>query len=200
MSNYSFDSKELRDLGLTAIALGFVFSFFTNFSSKFIEFLSLTIILMLSFFPHEMAHKFVAIKYGYYAKFEMWTSGLLFALFLAVVTNGNFVFAAPGAVVIYQHVHQHKGKKTLTKENGIISMAGPLTNLTIALVGLFLISFLTLSQMIVSFLGSVVFVNSLLALFNLIPVPPLDGSKIIWWNISIWLGMFVISGLLVFFV
>ncbi|MDO5826532.1 MAG: site-2 protease family protein, partial [Methanosphaera sp.] len=49
------------------------------------------------------------------------------------------------------------------------------------------------------FLSQVGFsVNSFLALFNLLPIPPLDGSKVIRWNLPLWLITIVISGILTF--
>jgi Zn-dependent protease len=34
-------------------------------------------------------------------------------------------------------------------------------------------------------------VNIWLGLFNLLPIPPLDGSKIFAWNFIVWIGMLV---------
>ncbi len=63
----------------------------------------------------------------------------------------------------------------------LVSGAGPASNLLIALIfGLFLRFFgnaLPISFVAIS--ASVVFINILLALFNLVPIPPLDGSKLL---------------------
>jgi len=64
-----------------------------------------------------------------------------------------------------------------------VAAAGPGVNLLIALViGLILRLFLPIissySMVLPSYLGFVVYVNIFLALFNLLPFPPLDGSKI----------------------
>jgi Zn-dependent protease len=69
-------------------------------------------------------HKFVSERYGFQAAFRMWPQGLMLALVLSAFTG--FVFAAPGATYI-------EGYGIKTKENGIISLAGPLTNIVIAL-------------------------------------------------------------------
>jgi Zn-dependent protease len=62
-----------------------------------------------------------------------------------------------------------------------VALAGPLSNILLALVAGFIIR--AADSLIgaagVAFLGFVVFLNLLLAVFNLIPVPPLDGSKIL---------------------
>jgi Zn-dependent protease len=64
----------------------------------------------------------------------------------------------------------------------IVAAAGPLTNLFLAGVFAVIIRMadtLALSSAFVEMAGYVVFINILLALFNAIPFPPLDGSKII---------------------
>ena len=73
------------------------------------------------------------------------------------------------------------------KDIAIVSLAGPLTNVLIAIIFALICRFLfpSLSLDIIrnsSFvgfiLGTIVYVNLLLAFFNLVPIPPLDGSKI----------------------
>lgn len=64
----------------------------------------------------------------------------------------------------------------------IVAFAGPLSNIFIAVFFGLLIRFDILSMLGPSFLyiGSmIVFINLILATFNLIPIPPLDGSKIL---------------------
>ena len=79
----------------------------------------------IGFILHEMAHKFTAIKFGYWAEFRKDNTMLLFAVLLAALVG--FVFAAPGATVIYSNSATGQG---LTKrENGIISASGPVVNL-----------------------------------------------------------------------
>lgn len=52
------------------------------------------------FLLHELAHKFTARRYGYVADYEASPMGLVMAIGLSIFTGGNFVFAAPGAVMI----------------------------------------------------------------------------------------------------
>jgi len=62
-----------------------------------------------------------------------------------------------------------------------VSLAGPASNLLIAIIfGLiFRIPFFTFNPNFYSFLQLVIFYNVLLAVFNLMPIPPLDGSHIL---------------------
>lgn len=60
-----------------------------------------------------------------------------------------------------------------------VALAGPLTNLSVAVVCGLILRFLSLPEGMVLVLWLAVFYNVLLAIFNLIPIPPLDGSHIL---------------------
>jgi Zn-dependent protease len=67
----------------------------------------------------------------------------------------------------------------------LVSLAGPVMNMLLALIGMVIMKGLLLNQnspgasMFVPLLEPLVYINLILAAFNLIPVPPLDGSKIL---------------------
>jgi len=62
-----------------------------------------------------------------------------------------------------------------------VALAGPASNLVVAVIFAALVRFAggILGATVVPLLGFVVFLNILLAVFNLLPIPPLDGSKIL---------------------
>lgn len=64
----------------------------------------------------------------------------------------------------------------------LVAFAGPLTNIVLALIFGILIRFgdvLSLGSAFYDVAALIVFINLILAIFNLIPIPPLDGSKIL---------------------
>ncbi len=146
------------------------------------------------FIIHEMGHKFVAIRHGYVAHFRLWMWGLLLTLFVVVFSQGTVVFGAPGAVYIAPAAVAYYGydptyrPRDPEQENMIISAAGPGINLAFA------IAFLSLFLVAPSgFIGTIAFfgfeLNVGLGSFNMIPVPPLDGSKIFRKNLLVGLAI-----------
>lgn len=186
-------SKEVSDLFISWVTITLAFSLVLseNFLNVFSFFNALPIAALgvgTGFILHELAHKYVAIHYGAKAEFRSWKIGLILALVIPIVTFGSFLFAAPGAVYIY-------GKNISRKENGVISVAGPVTNILIAIV----FFWLAFTGFFMQIAFSVAFINLFLAMFNMIPIFPLDGSKVIAWNPLVWGAIFVPLAALVFF-
>lgn len=193
-----FTGKEVRDLIISfiVISLGFCILYSGGDYGIIIELFPVVAIAVgLGFILHELGHKFSAMHYGYWAEFELWPAGLVIAL---VSSFFGFIFAAPGAVYIYS---QHMDDRT----NGIISVCGPLVNIALALIFIAIGSSLgadayTGSNALIALIclfGTRI--NAFLALFNLLPIPPLDGSKVLKWSVPVWLVTIVLSGILVFF-
>ncbi len=201
----SFSRIELRDLAICWLALGFCFSLqylipqqgtpYLQSLAQFVGFLGIALIgIGTGFLFHELAHKGVAQRYGYHAEFRMWKLGLIIAVASAVISFGQFLFFAPGAVYTSTYKQPDPG------EEGRISAAGPVANIILA--GLFfLLAMGTGSSETWRLIGTFGFqVNLWLAAFNLIPFPPLDGVKILRWNKLAWLALAALSwGLLLMF-
>ncbi|MBI2075565.1 MAG: site-2 protease family protein, partial [Candidatus Harrisonbacteria bacterium] len=67
---------------------------------------------------------------------------------------------------------------------GLIAAAGPLSNIAVAIVFALFIRFAVFfgvfaASPLLLFFHTIVLVNLLLAIFNLVPLPPLDGSKVL---------------------
>jgi Zn-dependent protease len=117
---------------------------------------------------HELGHKFVGIALGYASHYEMWSTGLGIGVFLRLI-GSKFLLFAPGYVVIM-------GATKL--DMALIAFAGPAVNIV-----LFGISWAMLDsgkfRKHARFLWISKQVNLWLFIFNMIPIPPLDGSKVL---------------------
>lgn len=63
-------------------------------------------------------------------------------------------------------------------DNLTVSLAGPMSNLFLATVFGLIYRFTTLPPLINNFIILIIFFNLILMIFNLLPIPPLDGSKV----------------------
>lgn len=138
----------------------------------------------IGFILHEMAHKFTAIRYGYWAEFRKDNNMLLVAVALASLVG--FVFAAPGATVIYSN----DGRGLTREQNGKISAAGPVVNLLLCIpfAALLVIAggLTSLNGNIMAQIGLAgIQINAMIAAFNMLPISILDGNKVFSWNILV---------------
>ncbi len=142
------------------------------------------------FLLHELAHKFTAQRYGYAADYEASPMGLALALGLSIVTNGGFVFAAPGAVMIRGRAYAYEGyydSLQSAKEFAYISVSGAVVNLVLA-VSFYIASFFVMPfSLAYAVLLTGARINVFLAGFNMIPFGPLDGAKVWRYNPALWL-------------
>ena len=131
-------------------------------------------LVVLSFLFHEFGHKFVAQRHGMWSEYRMYPLGLVLTLLTSFL---GFLFAAPGAV----YIQGECSKET----NGKISIAGPMINIVLAAIGIAGCLAMNYSGWVIFFL-LLANLNAFLALFNLLPIPPLDGSKVFKWSPAVW--------------
>jgi Zn-dependent protease len=148
--------------------------------------------LGFGFVGHELAHRYVARSYGCVAEFRLWPLGLVMAVVFALVSGGRMIFAAPGAVYI---IPRSFGFGITKRENGLISLSGPLANILVGLAFLVLAGF----EGLLGLIGSMGFtVNLWLAAFNLLPFGVLDGRKVFSWSPAIWAVVTIPAWLMIF--
>ena len=190
--------QEVKELIMADLALTLAFSLvmiggigsLAYSLGAFLYFIPISFIAVsLSFILHEMMHKFIAEKYGAIAAFRTSPYGLAITLLSSFF---GFLFGIPGATIIYTNSFTRR-------EDGIVSIAGLLTNFAIFLFSLIigllffphflstiLLTFSTNNVYKLSFiqntLNMILFISIVVAFFNMLPIFPLDGSKILGWS------------------
>ena len=153
-----------------------------KFLRELIEpFIISSITVGLGFLLHELAHKFLAQRYGANAEFRAFDTMLIAAL---VMSFFGVIFAAPGAVFIYGNIN--------VATNGRISAIGPAVNVVLTF------AFLALALAVLAFNGPPLLsklasygmhINGLLAVFNMIPFWQFDGLKVWRWNRQVYVAL-----------
>lgn len=147
------------------------------------------VILIFSAILHEVAHGYVADRLGDptarlsgrltlnpLPHLDPFMSILLPLLLL--ISGSPIIFGAAKPVPV-DPFNLKEGRKDLA----LVALAGPLTNIILAVtaslaIKLLISNFSLLTSTLYPLLSTIVFYNLLLAVLNLLPIPPLDGSKI----------------------
>ena len=174
--------KEVKGLVVTIIIFAFIFSFREWGIDKFdlelgISNLIITIVLVLiSFFVREISHRAAGLYVGYKVEYESWVLGLVIGLVLAFVSNGYILFLAPGGVLIHHLAIHRLGRFRYAPDystRGWIALAGPVANIIFAVI--LKAVHIALQTPV---LHKLMMINIWIALFSMLPIPPLDGSKL----------------------
>ncbi len=180
---FRFNEKELRGLLLTAFILALCLSFRewgygnqVNIAFGLRNLFNAFLITLLAILVHVSAQKIYALDLGYQAEYEIWTFGLVLAFILALLTNGILFFIAVGGFYLH-FLEGHRLGYFRYELNyfgmGMVAFMGPLANIILAMLFRYL-SFISPSPLV----SKAVLINIYFALFSMIPIPPLDGSKI----------------------
>jgi Zn-dependent protease len=151
-------------------------------------------VLVYSSILHEIAHGYVAYRLGDPTAKLMgrlslnpikhidWYMTIFLPITLFILTQGRFIFGCAKPVPV-DPFNLRDGRKDLA----LVSLVGPVTNIMLAVIASVLIhifypdtSFFAVMKgdIFGLILTNIVEWNLVLAIFNLVPIPPLDGSKV----------------------
>ena len=189
---FTLSRDELRAMIVVILAATFIISFkewgpgdvfdFGYGISRFIIFL---IIAGITVFVHIAAQRIAGLHAGHRTEFRIWWFGIIFGLILVIITRGMFWLILPGGILLH-HMATHRlgyfryGTNTMTL--AMVSLSGSLANIILAtIIKTPEIWFgFPISQ--IYFLDRLVFFNWVYALFNLLPIPPLDGFNVLYYS------------------
>ena len=192
---FMFSREEVKDLIITILILAFIVSFkewgvkefdlLVGLKNLFNAVLIMTLVVLI----HISAQRVAGLHVGIRVEYRLWWLGLVLGLVFVFVSRGNIWFLAPGGI-IFHHLAIHRigffryGINTLTMNS--ISFMGPLANIALAIVFKILFMFLPNNMLI----EKVIFVSLWFAVFNMLPIPPLDGNKMFFHSRAVYVLLF----------
>jgi Zn-dependent protease len=182
-----FNASEIKSVTITILVLTFIVGIndgaktfiFSNWLRNLIYWF---IIVILAVVVKQVGHRLVAVYYGYRYEYRLWWFGIVLGLMFALVSNGNLWLLIPGGFIAH-HLQFHRTGMfrygLRYKDLSFIAIGGAIANILFA-------SFVKTLEIWFHLFpeGSVlvqnIFVFNLwFAVCNLLPIPPLDGSKIL---------------------
>lgn len=182
---YKFSQYELRGLLIAIIAIAFVISFDEwgtesfNFGVGLYNFSNAILIVALSILVHDAGQRLWALAIGYRLEFKMWSFGLIISLIIAFLNNGRVKYLwiiVPSGFMLH-HLAGHRLGWFRYGINyfgqAMVALAGPLFTFMLIIL-LRVLSVFSQNPL----LDKAIIFNVIYTIINLLPVPPLDGSKI----------------------
>ncbi len=136
-----------------------------------------TIAVLVAIIPHEMAHGYAAYLCGdETAKNDgrLSLNPLHHLDPIGTICLIFFKFGWAKPVMINPNNFRDRKKGTF-----FVSIAGVLTNFILAIIAVIIMKYIRLSDFVFELFMNIFWFNTILGVFNLIPIPPLDGSKLL---------------------
>lgn len=198
MFGFNFDKRMLYILIGAVVVL-----FMANMGTDGLMGLLLTlpgVVIAITF--HEFAHAYSAYKLGddtpvYQGRLNLNPLSHIDPLGLAMLIIAHFGWGKPVQI----NPNNFRGKYSISASEAIVSVAGPLMNFLVALVFAIVYAVIikfagfqfmltSMGNIVLSIIQYTIVVNIGLGVFNLIPLPPLDGSKVLMhflpYNAKVW--------------
>ncbi|MDD4877679.1 MAG: hypothetical protein PHO02_01430 [Candidatus Nanoarchaeia archaeon] len=213
-----YTKRELKYFAVIILTLAFAFAFNDNapefsWAHWLVNFLKMLVFVAISVFVHDFAHDMAARKYGFISEYRVWgikrfglnkqafpkkirflgkdivinsfPVGIVLCILVAIFSNGKLFFTAVssyGLVIKKTHRFGHKMVEVTDLEEAKIALAGPMANILLAL----------LCKIInADALAELVLINSIMPVYDMLPIFGLDGMKVLAGSRPIYIFSFI---------
>jgi hypothetical protein len=186
-----FSSEELKGFIIVCLVFAFMMSFNEWGVDKFNvfegikNFIIALIIVTISVFVCEAGHRIAGLIIGFKVESKMWWPGLLIALLILLLSNGALKIYVGFGIFIHHMAAHRLGKFRYglnVKALGFTALAGPLACVIfgglIKTIQLYF-PYIPLNAAIVD---KIFFFNMIFAAISLLPIPPLAGSRLLFYS------------------
>ncbi|MEM4282324.1 MAG: hypothetical protein QXU88_00845 [Candidatus Woesearchaeota archaeon] len=181
MAIIGFSKEELKDFFVVILVLAFIASFnewgeeVFDFGVGIKNFVISLVVVALSVGLHHLAQRWWADREGLIPEHRVWWFGLLIGLLLVFFSNGKIKWYAATALYL-RHTLSRIGRVPYypkATQIGIVTLMGLLANAVLVLLAR--VGQPLLGQALAN---KLFYFNILFALLSLLPIPPLDGSRV----------------------
>ena len=213
-----FGKKEIRNISIAALVAAFAFSFNEWGIGKFDAIIGIKNLLVafvfcsIIYFSHSFAQKLAAGHYEYRIEFTLISMqrrisevkkmvsipiGPIITLLATFVSNGKFIFLILNS---FRHVPENEfrvGKQWINIkefEEAQIALAGPLSQIVLLIIFKLLLPFSVV-------FNKAMFITSVIAIYHMLPLPKVDGSKIFFGSRSLYIAslVFIVTFIILIF-
>lgn len=173
-------NEEILEIFVAIFVLSFIFSI-NNLTLRIVSFLENFLLLTFIIFTKEIVQKIYAKKYGYCAKFKIYPLSSILSIFVSLI---GIRLAAPGYTQLIPYKFsewKYSRRKYSIEDEGKIILVGFMIFISFCTIFL-LMNYKNLKNMI-----------ALIAIFNMVPILPFDGTKILKWNFATWCFLFIFT-------
>lgn len=185
---FHWEPDEIKSYLVAAAVFAVILSF-TDWGTDVVDIaiglwnlLSAFVIVTISLFVHDFAHRWWAHKRGYKITYKISWFALLLSLLVCFVTNGDFQVFLAGGLVLAIIPKRRLGKFTFRhslRDEHFICLLGPLASVLLAGLAKGLSLLLPFNPLVVNYF---IRFNVLYAVYSMLPFPPLDGFRVAWFS------------------
>ncbi len=198
-----YSEGEKKQVFAAIAVMSFVFGFNDNaktfqLSHWAAHYLAVLFMVAVVFFTYDLTQKLMALKVGYRAEFKAWPTGLVISIVVALLSGGRWYVILPGGIMLYHMSILRLGKFRYGLNigtQGWLSATGPLALLVL---GTFFVALSKQLHFLPSFFGEFAKITFIFMIYQLLPIPKLNGLNIFFWSRMTY--VFIFSTLLAYVV